>query len=150
MTNDLLAFLNARLDEDEAAAEAAARKRKPPWRAEVYAGGLAGSINNSPEGASPARHDRGHVAEAISGTVAPHIARHDPARVLREVAAKRAVIATVFAYEAKIDGEWACCHSADEIAAGSCPETRLDDITALRELAAIWVGHPDYRDEWAS
>lgn len=72
-----------------------------------------------------------------------------PVRVLAEVAAKRAIIATTFQYEAKIDGEWGCCHSADAIARGYCPDTKVDEIDILRRLAAVWSSHPDYRQEWA-
>jgi hypothetical protein len=147
VSTDLIAFLTARLDEDAAASQSATGG---PWRAE---GDAVFAPNCQPPGFS-----RGIAVTRASYTGdvldhpanADHIARHDPARVLREVTAKRAIIATVFAYEAKIDGEWACCHSATEIAAGFCPETRPDDIRALRELAAIWSDHPDYRNGWAS
>ena len=135
MTGDLIAFLNARLDEDEAAAKGAAGdvwEYRDTW---VWCGPF-------------------EVADIFGGAdmeeIGGHIARHDPARVLREVAAKRAIVATVSAYEAKIDGEWGCCHSATGIAGGYCPEIRPDDIRALRELAAVWSDHPDYRQEWAS
>lgn len=104
MTGDLIGFITARLDEDEARAK------------------------------------DDFVCEPIAVKE----------RTLREVTAKRAIIATVFAYEAKIDGEWGCCHSAAGIAAGYCPEIEVDDVPALRELAAIWSDHPDYRDEWTS
>ena len=49
-----------------------------------------------------------------------HIARQDPARTLRHVAATRELVAFAFKNAATIDGEWGCCHSAAEIAAGQC------------------------------
>ena len=69
-------------------------------------------------------------------------------RVLREVAAKRALIAEVLRYEATIDGEWGCCHSASEIAAGKCRGANRG-IPALQHMAAVDSDHPDYRQEWA-
>lgn len=80
--------------------------------------------------------------------VLAHMARHDPARVLREIDAKRQLLDKLFAYEAKIDGEWGCCHSAEEIRAGMCEETNPSDITALRLLASVYEGRPGYLEEW--
>jgi hypothetical protein len=70
-------------------------------------------------------------------------------RPLREVTAKRVLIAAVLRYETIIDGEWGDCHEEDEIAAGLCPEHQPDEMGALRHLAAVWSDHPDYREEWA-
>ena len=96
--SDLLAFLNARLDEDERYLDS----------------------------------NRSHLWTQ---------------RPLREVTAKRAIIRAVFDYEATIDGEWGCGHSADDIAAGRCDSP--DQIEALRVLAAVYDDHPDYRTAWA-
>src|SRR6266851_9644248 len=71
---DLVVFLNARLRDDEAAARAAA---PGPWR-----GRDAGSWSE----VAPAKGTGPEAADT------EHIARHDPARVLREVAAKRAIL----------------------------------------------------------
>jgi hypothetical protein len=149
VTADLTEFLNARLDEDEAAAQNRTcihcGARTVPLRSVI---GITGYTHDSwdPETETRSGWEGGRCRNRLTGAEPVQ----DPARALREVAAKRAIIATVFAYEAKIDGEWACCHSAKEIAIGQCPETRPDDITALRELAAIWSDHPDYQDGWAS
>lgn len=130
----MAAFATARLGEDEAAARAAARKRKPPWRAEIYADGLGGSVNNSPAGARPAAHDRGHVAETINGAVAQHIALHDPARALREVEAGRRILAR--------HADCAVGNGSCEWFAGPGP---CDDFA---DLLYRWAGHPDYRPAW--
>jgi hypothetical protein len=63
---------------------------------------------------------------------ATHIVRHDPARMLREVIAKRAHLAQ---YESAINGclEWGIT-------------TALENI--LYSDAAVWSDHPDYRQEW--
>lgn len=58
-----------------------------------------------------------------------------PASVLRRCAADRELLDLIFAYEAKTDGEWGCCHSAEEIRAGACPETTVASIPAVRALA---------------
>ncbi len=102
--DDLIAFLRARLDEDEAAAKAV-------------------------------RPDQDYADSA-------HQERWSPARVLREVAAMRAVV-----------------RRYERGAAGELPEWKADrELTeaalaillgVLRDLAAIWGDHPGYRQEWA-
>lgn len=71
-----------------------------------------------------------------------------PPRVLAEVDAKRAILGEIFRYEAKVDGEWGCCCSADHIAAGRCPETSVAEITALRWLALPYADRPGYDLAW--
>jgi hypothetical protein len=78
-----------------------------------------------------------------------HIARHDPARVLAEVAAKRLQIEQTFRYEAKIDGEWGCCHTSGEIRSGACEATPVNEIEMLRLLALPYADRPGYRQDWA-
>ena len=136
--SDLVAFLRARLDEDERVARAAAdENREPSWRlisGEYVTGiGLTGM------------HTEGFVDEAPG----EHIVRHDPARVLAEVDAKRQIIdehritpkdqgaggAETFGCE--------CCHfdyNEGYQGLGWCPTLRL--------LALPYADHPDYRDEW--
>jgi hypothetical protein len=89
------------------------------------------------------------VAHEVFIPNAEHIARWDPARVLAEVEAKRRILDVILAYEAKIDGEWGCCHSADAIGAGRCPEIDPNEIHALRLLAQPYAGWPGWREEWA-
>ena len=129
MTGDLIAFLNARLDEDEAAAKGAAGdvwEYRDTW---VWCGPF-------------------EVADIFGGAdmeeIGGHIARHDPARVLREVTAKR-VIVTRYA---------AVRRAFDDREGGLWPDvTRREKSHAyatLCDLAGIWSDHPDYQDEWAS
>lgn len=121
--DELIAFINARLDEDEATAKAAA--------------------------GCPLVHQDGHEdgdwswlrdygqPQLAQLALIDHQSRFDPARVLREVAAKRAIL--------------------DEHKA----VTRLATLTeqelgflgwyrgwVLKNLAATWNDHPDYREEW--
>lgn len=65
-----------------------------------------------------------------------------------DIAAKRKILDEVFRYEERIDGEWGCCHSAEQIAAGECPERGPDNIPALRLLAVPYAGRDDFRAEW--
>lgn len=85
--SDLIAFLTATLDEDERVArEAAVPSRSESWeitdgQREQWHTGLAIAVAYS-------------VWDAcIDPRTAKHTARHDPARVLADVAAKRAIVA---------------------------------------------------------
>lgn len=68
-------------------------------------------------------------AEEVPTTVGAHIIRHDPARVLREVEAKRKVVDRY---------AWLREH-------GDTGDARW----VLPLLAAVYADHPDYRPEWA-
>ena len=70
---DLMAFLRARMDEDEAAAH---RAGSDPWE---FDGGYVDL-------------HRDRLAPEYLGEFAEHIGRHDPSRVLREVEAKRRLL----------------------------------------------------------
>ena len=73
----------------------------------------------------------------------------DP-EVLADLDAKLALIDEAFRYQAVIDGEWGCCHSAEAISAGLCPEQQPSDSRILRLLAQPFAGHPDHKGEdWA-
>lgn len=141
--DDLIAFVKARLDEDETIAREAASVAGPDWTWKTlvpegydeptdYITSVAGSFLMDTMGSIQAE--------------SPHVARHDPVRVLREVEAKRAIVDEVLKYEATIDGEWGCGHTEEQIAAGGCPEIQVP--ASLRSLAAVWSDHPDYRAEW--
>ena len=114
--DDLVAFMSARLDEDRAVAREAAGLTEC-WVAEEPAIGVV-LVDGEPL-------IEGHIAGLTA-----HIARHDPARVLHEVAAKRAIIRWHGGLDADYDY-------------GTFP----DDIIAA--LAAVYSDHPDYREEWA-
>lgn len=147
MTADLIAFLNARLDEDEALARQAAQVAGLDWtfKTEVPEGcDYPTDYITSPDGAL--------LLDTMGGIEgdAPHVARHDPARVLREVAFKRHILESHYprrpwAPDAP-DGLLIC---AGEEADGDtwqmatrwpCPD--------VRALAAVWSDHPDYDPEW--
>lgn len=152
---DLVAFLTARLDEEERAADLISAGGYQPqrwivrgdfhelWPPEII--GLDKPIG-APDDEQP---EEFRVALAISGrNEAQHIARWDPARVLAEIAAKRALIDHVARYEARRDSEWGCCHDAEQILAGECPEINTGEIKALRLLAAPYASHADFDESW--
>ncbi|MFM9629397.1 DUF6221 family protein [Streptomyces galilaeus] len=149
--DDLVQWLRAQLDEDERIA----REATPgPWEwltetGESWQPRLGGWLDYSGEYlAAP-----GDGATLFGPGMTPHadavfIAAHDPARVLREIEAKRQLLTEILRYEAKIDGEWGCCHDPDEIATGQCAETQPQDITALRLLALPFADRPGYQESW--
>jgi hypothetical protein len=145
VTLSIVDFLNARLAEDQAAAEAARDLMDEPWK--IFPEGPEEENYSGEYRISNGITVAGHVEEAK----ASHIARHDPARVLREVAAKRAVIEDhqikpVTYPEPDDDEAFDCerCHfDRDEgvYGFGYCP--------TLKALAAVYSSHHDYRKEWA-
>lgn len=81
-----------------------------------------------------------------------HFARHDPARVLAECAAKRA-IATLHGPVEDLGWKSGAENAGNEyLWCGSCGS--LDDSPepfpcgTLRHLAAVYAYHPDYDEEW--
>jgi hypothetical protein len=123
MVSELVAFLAARLDEDEAAAKLAAReggtwKQDDPVRYPGSISSLGGQVV----------YDEGSPDEYQ----AAHIARYDPARALREVEAGRAIIA---AYQPNGQGVAYTLEAGLEF--------------ALRQFAAVYRDHPACDPTWA-
>jgi hypothetical protein len=108
-------FLNARLAEDEREAQVAAE-----------------AIGDGTwiHGDRQVRSAR--LALVAQTVVHRYIARYDPARVLREVAAKRALLERHLI-------DYGRGHESAE-RGGPCPEIGL--------LAGIYMDHPDYDESW--
>jgi hypothetical protein len=130
--DDLTAFINARLDDDERYARvflALGQRLKDNPSPAMTAIGKTGmdAFLDAPEA----------VAEAVRWKCR---APNDLERVLREVAAKRAIVAAYaeVAYMDTVDPEpeYACGR------AGGLGK-------AVRHLAAVWSDHPGYKQEWA-
>lgn len=105
-------FITARLDEDEAIAKVIPHGE---WRNVIELG--ADLVLDS---------DNDMVTVTDDLRVNPHIARYDPARVLREIAAKRKALDR-YLYD--------------------------DDVVmwpVVCAIASVWSDHPDYQQEWAS
>lgn len=73
---------------------------------------------------------------------AEHIVRHDPARTLREVAAKRLLIANWRKLIRQIDAE----HDPDMRERLALTRHGLDQVAF--QLAAVHDQHPDYQEAW--
>jgi hypothetical protein len=135
MADSLVAFLQARYDEDDQAARDAGGKS---WEWEQHYGDMC----NDPtcEYGNLATDDTilmsVHAYDIkVPWQGAEHIARHDPARVLAEVEAKRRLLK-----QFRLRG--------DSVRAVVQPSTGgvWDDM--LRLLALPYADHPDYREEW--
>lgn len=122
-SGELMAWLLARLDEDEQVAKAAT---PGPWHSSEF----------YPEAASIEAPSRNVANESSTGDITmqdgAHIARWDPARVLAEVEAKRGII-----------GEY-----EDMLRAGASREALDAMETAIEYLALPYQDRPEYRDEW--
>jgi Family of unknown function (DUF6221) len=125
---DLVAFLTARLAEDEATARVLFAEQ---WEVNEHADGDF-TVCFRPE---PLLIDP--RADMWLKDVAVLVARHDPARVLREVAAKRLILAEIVplidGMDAQIHSEW-----------GFGPMTDYESDALLRIMAAVYSDHPDY------
>lgn len=121
-------FLNARLNEDEQAARyafAAHNDAQPDWY-EIRSG----AVNLG---------DHEDELLTFDAGISRHIVRHDPARVLREVAAKRAVLS-------------AHANLADNPHRHTNPRVHAQWVTMIQvvqHMAAVYADHPDYQQEWA-
>jgi hypothetical protein len=143
----LVEFLRARLDEDKAAAREA---RAPNWPE---------PLTWWSEEESVGRLDRDHEIESFgsAGTKADarHIARHDPARVLRQVEALRRVVDCHKHTYSDAVGErpWhGCevCHvEGDFVIGGGWSELDPDGwCETIRLLTLPYADHPDYNPAW--
>jgi hypothetical protein len=150
----LVEFLRARLDEDEQVARAAFSKMYPR-SAEWSASGMQVRTNDPLGGAE--RPGTLVVQHSWPNEI-EHIARHDPARVLAEVAAKRQIIDAYLEERSRRD----IYQSADARAAedagvvpGQAIQRRASAALcrgleiAVERLALPYADHADYRPEWA-
>lgn len=131
MTDELVAFLRARLDEDEQAARDATPPQDPLSAAPGH-----WNVHLESKDDGWAVEDASGLWAAVTGYPrgkAAHIARHDPARVLRDVEAKRRILNMELPgyYDNPYANGWDDAHG---------------DVLYL--LALPYADHPDYRQEW--
>ncbi len=147
MTMTIVEFLEARLAEDEAAAREAITPDRPGthwewestaddddpesprWLRTVEEFPTTSGVGDLP--GFPLGYDR----KAEPSPAMDHIARHDPARIRREVAAKRALVAS---HDIGRDP----CEAHDAMY-----ESVPCDV--ILHLASAYSNHPDYQQEWA-
>lgn len=153
---DIVGFLAARLDEDQASAEAWDEAERT-WqqvgarnlRYDNGSGERVQSIDTG--GGQGLLNEQIWVKRDYDGERTAHIARHDPARVLAEVAAKRAILAEHTHGEAvqqddnqKHDFGCHTCHAdthcGETMGYGWCQTVRLMD--------AVYADHPDFGPAW--
>ncbi|MDX3247174.1 DUF6221 family protein [Streptomyces sp. ME18-1-4] len=124
MSADLVVWLRAQLDEDERIA----RRAGDTFRQIGETGVIVATEGDRAE----------ECASANWAGVAEHVVRHDPARVLREIDAKRRLLTELLPdlehADRLIEGEWG---SGDDLA------TR-----ALRLLALPYADQPGYLESW--
>ena len=122
--SELVAFLNARLDSDEA---------------------IARKVESDPNAPDWDSWPEVHSLETTSDDV---VVTATPARVLREVEAKRRILAL---HQPRQMDRWQVCAHCRPVDP-ECP----DDLTSepwpcrtLRTLTGVWSDHPDYDPEWS-
>lgn len=145
--SELVEFLRARLDEDEQVAREATN-HTGRWR---WDHGY-GEQCNDPECPYGELVDEAEPGETIAGTVlmdvhgydvreswqgAEHIARHDPARVLAEVEAKRRTI--------RAHDKW-CQDQCEAIYPNVGPDAAY--YWQMKLHAELYDDHPDYDEAW--
>jgi hypothetical protein len=136
--DDLVQFLRDRLNEDEALALEAPQG---PWH-----------IGNAVD---PTQLCHVHtfpgarvVADGLNWLVAEHIARHDPARVLAEVEAKRQLLDEHKpARPEYLPRRELGCMTCSTAQAWDAKANAANCLT-LRLLALPYADHPDYREDW--
>lgn len=122
---DIVKFLRARLDEDEAGALSASRNGGRWISQEEHVETVEGCL----------------IADFELKSDSSHCSEHDPARVLREVAAKRAMIEPFD--QAVRKHEW--LHDPWHRAIWT-----LHLRNAIYPLATVYSDHPDYDRKWGA
>jgi hypothetical protein len=134
--SDLIDFLQARLAEDEATARAV-EDGSAPWDGQWVADGPnALRTVNGHVLAYGHRTTDGDLPMPLKAGLANHWARHDPARVLADVEAKREVLRLA-----------ARAHDYHETFMNGFASAMEG---ALRLFALAYADHPEYRQEWAA
>jgi hypothetical protein len=139
--DDLIAFLRIRLDDDEQAARSVA-----PFAHTTDMAGRRMDESFVIARALPAGGD-GSWSQEPDPAAARHFARHDPARVRADVAAKRTILELHEPYGDKLRmarGEISACGTCGSVD-DSPVEWPCDTVLAL---ALPYADHPDYREEW--
>jgi hypothetical protein len=124
----LTEFITARLDEDQYLAQGFAFTHQAEWDAEMLGRLWWYGDGNAPK------------FRSADDPVIRHVARHDAARALREVAAMRVIVAALMPPDEATAAAW----SNEEHAAHE-----LYGSLILKPLAAIWSDHADYDPAWA-
>lgn len=162
---DIATWLGQQLDEDEEIAHLGPRTQVAAnWSIEEFQPSEPGAV---PAATWVIDDQQMGVGQVHGDFVAAHIARHDPARVLRDVVAKRAILAEVASWRHDyVDGDsWLSCaqavdpHDEEGVSGSGCAddarrggpcecglERRRNAI--LYPLARPYDDRPGYKEEW--
>lgn len=148
---DVVEFLRARLDEDEAVARAAS---PAPWSFPGIDSVAGGMLYDETRTIASVVYEqqKDHDGRIVRHLLVPeadangsHIARHDPARVLREVEVKRRLVAVHDVGNSR----WVGFPRADREEHYCQEDGQGAPCRTLLALASVYADHPDYRREWA-
>ncbi len=144
--SDIATFYEARLDEIEAAAKAAQAADPTPWHADAHDDGSTWQRNGHGAGLVVAADDvplwdcEGSNMLCMTAVAARHVALHDPAYVLADVAAKRALV-DQYRHAVRIHAE-----AADTLTEDFWNQARAMLWGVLSMLVAPYAKHPDVPD----
>ena len=138
MTVKIAGFLSGRLDEKEAIAQAATAG---PWHIPEH-DPLFYCVDSSDGSGRICKFGDRSCGDDVNNSL--HIVRHDPARVLRDIAAKRVVLAEYAAFREVMDEQQA---AGEQTGAGVSSGARLLEHL-IRVFAAVDCDHPDYDRRW--
>lgn len=171
-TATLTEFLLARIAEDEAVARAAVIETGQWWKVETQdpfhdTEPMLTLIDGADADDGSSVVSRQHEPfEMEDGEIIPpsapayaqfnHIARHDPARILAECAAKRRIVELLEDERQRKDiynrdYPLGLLTTEGDLKSRATSNARWAGLEiAARALASVYADHPDYRDEWAS
>ena len=132
--DELVGFLEERLDDDEYRAKAA---RSESWTVERDVSTIPGNVAAESRVVIGADAESG-IAQVNGRDRALHIARHDPARVLHEIDAKRRILEQVTRIE----------RDAPPRTVDPPEGADVTMVSVLEMLALPYADHADYRAEW--
>ncbi|WP_129769847.1 DUF6221 family protein [Streptomyces sp. L-9-10] len=154
--DDLVAFLRARLDEDEQVAlESIGQTGVMLAGADAASVSVWRVVERQATGTFVTARDQwDRVTEVVptyGGMYAEHIARHDPARVLREIDAKRQIVKAHGVAVLRAGG--GAQHFVTATVCRSCePNHQFPEQSwpcpTLRLLALPYADHPDHLEDW--
>jgi hypothetical protein len=155
---DLVAFVRACLDEDERVARAAIRPERidgwanPPLPADSGHWVVKSEVSeiDDPDDWYAIEDEQSREIVVYNESrpdsdQAAHIARHDPARVLAEVAAKRKLL---LAYNSAVIDEGLFHRQTDSVAYHQAVARVSAWTYVVQQLAQPYAGRPGWREEW--
>jgi hypothetical protein len=152
MSNDLITWLRAQIDEDERIAREASGD---PWvtgRSKGYEYSRPGDVYAIAYDGTPARIAQGTGCgpDISAEQSSEHIARHDPARVLADVAAKRQILEL---HDHAAKGAMWCQHwdanAFDDRGEQGAWVTEEPLCQTVRLVALPYADRPGYQPVWA-